>query len=364
MPRIKTLNYWNLGIAGYEAWKRDAPTAIAVDTETTGFTWYDRAFCATMAWEGSGGVQSHYFEITEEPDLSGPIREMLARTPTLIFHNAKFDLQKLIREGLLVRQDLSSRRIEDTEGIYHLIDPHSGKKLKELAQRILGEHTNEAEAIGAAKKALQKEYKKQTGKTLYSKDIGYHLLPRPVLYPYALKDAEFTYRLWITLRPFISARGLTELYAREMELVLVLLDIEAKGMRVDMPYVNDTIKELNGEILECEQTITEITGKKVWYPERQGQKTPEGCINPGSWQQVQAALAVRGLVVADTKNETLERVGDDLAQAILKLRGLKKLLGTYMLNIKREQQDGIIHPNFKPFRPKTGRTSSAAESGD
>lgn len=363
MPRIKTLNFWNLGIAGYEAWKEANPRAIAVDTETTGFTWYDTAFCATVAWDTGDGVQSHYFELEYEPDLLGPLAEMLARTDTLVFHNAKFDLQKLIAAGVLQRSDLSSRRIEDTEGMYHLLDPFSEKKLKVLAERLLGEHTSEAKAIGAAKKAIQKEYKKEHGKTLYSKDIGYHMLPRPILYPYALKDAEFTYRLYEQLAPRITGT-LGPLYAREKELILVLLDVEAKGMRVDLEYVDSTIKDLNGKIMVREHTIEDITGKKVWYPERSGQKTPEGCFNPNAWQQVQEAFKARGVEIPDTKEETLAAVGDDLAEAIVKLRGDKKLLNTYMMNIRKEQRDGIIHPGFKVFQPKTGRMSSASEKGD
>lgn len=358
MPRIKELRFDNIARLGYEAWLRDDPHAIAVDTETTGFTWYDTAFCATVAWMGKDGVQSHYFELEQSKvDTRGMLAEMLGRTPVLVFHNAKFDLQKLIAAGTLTRSDLSSQRIEDTECLYHLLDPHGEKKLKPLARDILGETTNEAEAIRKACSKLKIRKR--------DPDFGYHLLPRTVVYPYALKDAEFTIRLWQALAPRVGAfDDLTKLYQTEMELTLVLLDVEAKGMRVDLAYVDEAIKQTNGEILKCEFVIEDITGKKVWYPEKQGQKTPEGRFNPNSHQQIAAEFERSGVVVENTKEETLARMDHPLAESILELRGKKKLLNTYLMNIKHETRDGIIHPAFRQHGAKTGRMSSAGEKGD
>jgi DNA polymerase I-like protein with 3'-5' exonuclease and polymerase domains len=210
---------------------------------------------------------------------------------------------------------------------------------------------------------LQKAYKKEHGKTLYAKDIGYHMLPREVIVPYAKKDAEFTLLLWQKLRPKIKDR-LVSLYESEMDLTLVCLDIEARGMAVDIPYTQEKIKEYNGLVLAKELAIADLTGLKVWYPERQGQATPEGCLNPGSWQQLLEVFAARGVKLEDTKNETLLGVDDELAGLILGLRKDKKILDTYLLNILREQRDGIIHPNYKLHVPVTGRMSSAGESGD
>lgn len=341
----------------YDAFLRDKPDAIAVDTETTGFNWYDEAFCMTVAWEG----ESHYLEL-DYPAARSVAKSML-RTHKLVFHNAKFDLQKLILAGLLKRAELSGDRVEDTECAYHLLDPHGVKKLKTLAKVVLGLETDEAKALSKAKAVLQRKWKKVNGTTLYSADIGYQMLPRRVIYPYAIKDAEFTWSLWTRLKPRIQ-NELLSLYDREMELTLVLLDIEANGMKVDMQYVDKEIRTLNSKILSCELRVADHSGLKVWYPERPSQKTPEGCLNPNSPVQMAAVFGARGLALSDTTENTLKSLDDELADTILELRGFKKLLGTYMLSIKNDQQKGIIHPSYKQHAPKTGRMSSAAQSGD
>jgi DNA polymerase I-like protein with 3'-5' exonuclease and polymerase domains len=360
MPRIKRYKLDQLSKHGLSQWRQDSPKVLAVDTETTGFSWYDEPFCATVAWYGKHGVQSHYFELEYGYDA---LVEMLADSH-LVFHNAKFDLQKLILAGIIQRDSLRPDRIEDTEGLFHMLDPHSPKKLKVLARELLGLVTDEDTAIQTAKKVLQKEYKKEHGKTLYSKDIGYHMIPREVIVPYACKDAEFTYLLWALLRPRMERYPeLVELYAKEMELTLVMLDIEAKGMKVDIGYVDDTAKKYRGAIFQKELGIQDMTGLKVWYPEKSGQKTPEGCLNPASAPQLMAVFQERGIPLDSTKAETLVALEDPLAEAILALRSDKKMLD-YLIGIKKETRDGIIHPGFRQHKPKTGRMSSAAEDGD
>lgn len=273
------------------------------------------------------------------------------------------DIQKLILAGVIDRDNILP--IEDTDGLAHLINPHGVKKLKHLARTILGEDTDEDEAIRAAKRELQKQYKKDTGRTLYSKDIDYSMLPREVVIPYALKDAEFTYRLWQVLRPQVERYPeLLQLYENEMELTLVLLDIEAAGMKVDLEYVNAKIKQLNGKILGCELRIQDITGLRVWYPEKQGQKTPEGCINPNAGGQIMSWFSDEGIDLENTQKGTLATMEHPLARELEQLRSSKKLLTTYLLNMKNDQRDGIIHPSYKQHEPKTGRMSSGGHTGD
>lgn len=341
----------------HDAYLRDTPAVIAVDTETTGFSWYDEAFCMTVAWEG----ESHYLELAF-PSAYDLAASML-HTKKLVFHNAKFDLQKLLLAGLLNRSDLYGERIEDTECMAHLLDPHAEKKLKVLARAILGLSTDEAEAVRKAKAQVQRAWKKRTGQTLYAKDVGYDRLPRRAVYPYAIKDAEFTWLLYKALKPKIQGT-LAPLYEREMDLTLVLLDIEAAGMAVDMDYVNAKIKELNSKILACELRITDQSGLRVWYPEKQGQKTPEGCLNPNAGVQIQQAFKALGIELENTQAATLESVEHELAESIVELRKHKKLLSTYLMSIKNDSRNGIMHPSYKQHEPKTGRMSSAAQSGD
>jgi DNA polymerase-1 len=264
-----------------------------------------------------------------------------------VFHNAKFDLQKLILAGVVERDRLSPERVIDTECLAQLLDEHRQKKLKVLARDLLGESTNEAAVIAKAKRKLK-----------LTKLDGFDKIPRNVLIPYALKDADFTLRLFRHLYPqVLKDEQLARLFSTEMELLLVMLDVEAAGLKIDLDYLHRTTKEVRTELLRHESAISKATGLKVWYPEKSGQATPEGAINVNSHQQILDALKARKIRVADTKNETLVGLDDDLPKAILALRGDKKLLD-YLLAIERERRGDIIHPNFKLFEPKTGRMSS------
>lgn len=287
--------------------------------------------------------------------------------PRLVFHNAKFDLQKLILAGVLPRDRLSSERIEDTEGIAHLLNEHQEKKLKTLALTVLGiddtimvpyksgQKKGELHAVSREAEHLRRA----RTKLKLTKEDGFHLLPREVLVPYALKDAEFTLHLFEVLHDRImDYADSAELYAHEKELILAMLDVEAAGIAVDDPYVDATIKETNLAILKTEREIEEVTGLKVWYPPKAGVKTPEGCFNPNAPEQIKAVFAERGILLPNTKEETFKALDDDLGRLIQALKKDKKLVSTYLLNIKKEERDGLIHPNFKLFKPVTGRMAS------
>jgi DNA polymerase-1 len=263
---------------------------------------------------------------------------------------------------------LSAERIEDTEGIAHLLDEHRSKKLKTLAVEVLGDDDTIMIPYKSGQKkgelhAVSREahhLRKVRNKLKLTKHDGYDKLPREVLVPYSLKDVELTLRLFDLLWPELRALPSVEkLYRHEMELMLVTLDVEAAGIRVDGEYLDATIKETNLSILQAEKEVERITGLKVWYPPKTGKKdTPEGCINPNAWQQLLPAFAARGINLPNTRDETLKATDDDLARAVSALRKQKKLLSTYLLNIKREKKGDLIHPNFKLFHVVTGRFSS------
>lgn len=348
MPRIKEYKYDYLAKTALEVWEREQPEAIAVDTETFGVAWADRAFGISIAWD----KQAHWIEL-EHYDGREIARTILREHGTCVFHNAKFDLQKLLLAGVLERDDLRPEQIADTECLAFLLDEHRPKKLKWLAEHILGAKTDETQAI--------KKYRRKN-KIKVSDGLG--AIPRNLVIPYAVKDAVYTWALYKHFMPSLP-EDLYSLYAQEMELTLVLLDMEAAGMRVDTPYVNKTAKEYAGEILKTELRIGDLTGLKPWYPEKSGQKTPDGCLNPNAWQQTLPIIRSRGIDVTSTADDVLKPHGDDpFVGALLELRKLKKIYGTYLVGMQRETVDGILHPNYRQHGAKTGRMSSGkAEDG-
>jgi DNA polymerase I-like protein with 3'-5' exonuclease and polymerase domains len=348
MPRIRRVKFNYFARRGYHEWLRDKPEVVAVDTETTGVAYFDTAFCATVGWTKGDEVKSAYFELERTGPWAGHLlRIILGETPKLAFHNAKFDLQKLILCGVLDRDTLTPDRIEDTEALAHLFNEHSKKGLKPLARNLLGLETNEEKRMARVRKRLK-----------VKKADGYMVLPREVVIPYALKDAEFT----ILLHEYLVKRLPDEpkaLYRDEMELTLVLLDLEANGMRVDMEYSEALHKRLNGEWLEHKFALEDILGKRV---ETGGKPDPE-VFNPNSHPQVLELMQSRGHKIENVQFDTLIAIDDEVAQHLAEMSKLKKK-DEYVTALLSEQRDGIIHPNFRQHGTKTGRTSSGKARDD
>jgi len=362
VPRLREFRWdtWANHIA--DIWEGDAPHLIAVDTETTGVGFYDRPFAATVTWRRPNGeLQSGYIDL--ESDEQGfraeLVRMMLEDTPAWVFHNSKFDLQKLQLIGAL--PDPTEHELHDTQTLYVLLDENGRKGLKHLAVNVLGvDDTIEVEIKSGPNKGKKKRVPKEEHKLAavrrklkLKKDDGYHLLPREVLIPYALKDTEFTLRLFETLMPQLEAVGdprLLELYREFMELKLVLLDMEADGFKLDLDYLNEVTSEYGVRVMEGWDRVVNLTGNED--------------LNPQSPAQILEAFAKRGVKLESTAEAVLKTVDDELADALIEYRGAKKVHTTYLKALQNEHRDGIVHPNFREDGARTGRMSSGSGEGN
>jgi len=305
---------------------------IAIDTETTGVGWHDDAFMVSIATREGSHVydKRNTSGLQWVNDLKNVMR-LLENADKIIMHNAKFDIQKLCRLGFPT--SLFADKFEDTQAIAHLIDEHQSTGLKYLAQKYLGESTDEEEIL--------KVYRR---KNKLKKEDGYEPIPNHILAPYAMKDAEFTLLLYETLYPRM-AKELHPLYKMEKDLTLALLRIEAQGMAVDEKYVTTKRKEYGDRIYKLKQRIGELAGKD---------------FNPQSHQQVLHTLNERGFVVSSTSKDALKEVDDELARLIVELREANKIKATYFDALDIEPVGGILHPNFRQHGTRTGRMSSGS----
>jgi DNA polymerase-1 len=246
-------------------------------------------------------------------------------------HNAKFDIQKLCRLGIPLSVFVD--KFEDTQALAHLIDEHQSTSLKYLARTVLGEETDEDEVL--------KVWRRQNK---IKKEEGYEPIPHEILAPYALKDSEFTLRLYKVLWDRMP-KDLQPLYEIEKALTLSLLGIEARGMKIDRQYVTNKRKEYSDRIYKLKHRIGVLAGEE---------------FNPQSPKQIIEVFAQRGVRVTATDKATLSALDDELALAIVELREANKIKSTYFDGLYEESKDGILHPNFRQHGTKTGRMSSGA----
>lgn len=387
-----------LGLEAWRQWNQDQPDVLAFDTETTGLQFHDTPFCVTVAWTSpEGWPTAHYLELgvplpgRHWPDgrqatTDDAVAWMLANTPLIVGHNIKFDLQKLQLVGLLDRAQIVSTRevwgdkkltrIADTQALAHLDDEHRAKALKSLAVEVLGyDDTIKVEITSGPNKGQTRKVPREKHeldavrrKLKVKKDDGFQVLPRAVILPYALKDAEFTLDLYEHLDPLVHQHeDLSSLYDQEMELTLVFLDMETAGIGVNLPYVRDQITEYTSRVLQTEQRIEGIVGRAVIsavLPETPPEENAPEPFNPNSNPQIAEFFSHAGYEREKYDAGVLETLDHPLAPALLELRSDLKILNTYFRAIQRGTVDGVFHPSFRQHGTVTGRTSSGAAKAD
>jgi DNA polymerase I-like protein with 3'-5' exonuclease and polymerase domains len=320
---------------------------LAIDCETTGVDWHDEAFMISMAAyeythvesddkKEHGKVETLVFDkricnATNWKHFISVVEENLIACNKIIMHNAKFDIQKLCRLGIPF--SVFENKFEDTQALAHLINEQQSTSLKYLARTVLGEETDEDEVLKVWRR-----------KNKIKKEEGYEPIPHEILAPYALKDAEFTLRLYEVLWNRLP-KDLHSLYVIEKDLTQALLGIEAKGLKINRSYVKKQRQEYGDKIYKTKARIAELSGAE---------------FNPQSPAQVLEALEVRGISVKKTDKATLASVDDELASLIVELREANKIKTTYFDGLDNEAKDGILHPNFRQHGTRTGRMSSGA----
>lgn len=382
MPRIREHLWDTFAELGYYQYREDAPQVVAIDTETTGLEWSDRPFGMSVSWHGPERIESFWFELEDAIpcDFAAKLLfdhahggEWLKTWPDepetpdkqhFVFFNAKFDLRMLTNFGLL--EQASDINYLDVMPAVALLDPIGEHKLKVAARKYLGVTTNQENLI----KQTRKEQK-------LTKEDGYWPLPREVVVPYALKDTEYTLRLYDLLMPMIAERGLQEAYDKEMRIVAEFLRMEQRGLKILPDVVRESIRESDVLIEKARNEIESIVGRKVGKAKRKV-KIPNGVsektgrelfktvevaedFNPASPNQVLEVFLARGVRLTATDSKTLEKVDDPLVASLLALRGEEKLRGTYLIPLLKEMDDShTLHPNLNSNGTSTGRVSSGA----
>jgi DNA polymerase family A len=349
--------------------ERDQPQRIAFDTETTGVGFYDTAFAATLTWRTPAGqLQSGYLALEDEGEAERiqALGNILRSVPEWVFWNAKFDMQKALLSGAVTWPDIDRAVIHDGQTVFTLLDENSRKALKLVAPAMLGEDRSvigrmvpkkvkSGPRAGQIDLVPKEKYRldKVRRKLKLKKEDGYHLLPRSVIVPYALRDTMLTLRLFELLMPRLEGVGdqrLLDIYAERMELKRALLWMEEDGFALDLPYLDETTSAYGVRVMEAWGEVVRLTGDSEF--------------NPGSPAQILKAFDKRGIELENTQASTLTVLDDELARNLIQYREDQKVYKTYLRAIQSEHRDGIIHPNFNDDAARTGRMSSSAASNN
>ncbi|MBW6512317.1 MAG: DNA polymerase I [Desulfuromonadaceae bacterium] len=175
--------------------------------------------------------------------------------------------------------------------------------------------------------------------------------------PYAAEDADITLRLAEKLRPLVretqQEKLLTEI---ELPLVVVLIDMERTGVRIDPDFLGTLSAQMQKKLALLEGEIHTLAGAvfNIGSPKQLGEIL---------FDKLQLVKGKKTKTGWSTDVEVLSKLAEDheIAARILDYRSLAKLKGTYTDALPKliHPDSGRIHTSFNQAVTATGRLSSS-----
>lgn len=325
---------------------------VAIDIETPSVTDSFSIKTVTAAWEG----QVVLLDPLRQPADARALRLLCEKAEWLILHNAPFDIPGLVAAGLLTMDQIA--KVMDTMVLARMVftDTLDRKDLASLAHKVLGipSLTN---ALRIAQKAAGLVGNE---KWFREGDIGMQT------YRFgAMADTAVTLRLASPLferavtqqlnHPF----GIYGLNTREEAVALVLRHQEAnrvmlrrgaRGMEVDLDYLDDYSEKVHVDGERAQQEVKSYGCRPgngadvIRYLDAQGEL-------PKNWPRTP-----KGALKADKDN--MERLDHPLAAAHRHIAHTKKILGYMEKTAARSRVTGRLHPQLQILGASaTGRMS-------
>jgi len=167
-----------------------------------------------------------------------------------ILHNAKFDL-KMVWRILGRYPNPFNTSFEDTMILCYLLDENRTQKLKFASDRYLDMDTQKYE------RELN-----SVGKKGKIESVGWFISSR-----YNCADSYITRKLWFVLRDLANKEGVLELYEKlYLGFILVLLEAEITGFKIDMDYIKRKSREYKEYLKDIEKFLQDFTNNPEFNP--------------------------------------------------------------------------------------------------
>ena len=272
--------------------------------------------------------------------LHGTVKELLENPKSLkICHDMKFQYHVLKNMGVELRG-----RVFDTMLAYYVLQPELKHDLFHLAEIFLETHIIDSEQVFGAKWKTEQDASKA--------DVS-------VASRYFAQHAEAAYHLFPILHEKLCDEGVLEYYDTvELPMSRVLAEMEQTGVKINTVSLAETSRTFTARMNEYEAKAHELSGEEfnISSPKQVGEVLFEKLkLDP------KAKKTKTGQYV--TSEEVLEalRPNSPVVDCILKYRGMKKLLSTYIDTLPDliNPVTGHIHSTFNQAVTATGRLSSS-----
>lgn len=332
-------------------------SVISLDTETTGLRPYhgDVLFSIILSCD----EKDFYFNFNsygnKEPlpaTVFFRLKELLA-IPHLVvvFHNAKFDLAFLRKEGIEVKSQIVdiwtlSRLNYNDHFTYSLSD--IGKRLGYPKSNVVEEYITEHKLW---------EWVDLTSLNKRYKDKRYNEVPFEIVKEYGERDGRVTYECYKKLKEAIDFKDrstpsnlpkLQAVVSNEAELSKTLFEMEHTGVKVDISYCKSAVSYYEEEIEKIKKEFKVITG----FNFVKGTNLFKEIFKEETWIYTEKKNPKFDMAALKTFKHPAAKLVIDYSEA-------KKQLEYFHGFLYHMDDDGLIHTNFKQAGTATGRLSSS-----
>ncbi len=336
----------------------DPVAPVALDTETTSLNPFQAELVGIGFCWGEGPADLAYVPIGHQ---SPPAEDLLSPPPPVprqlpldgvllalgpwlasadhpkALQNAKYDRLILLRHGLPLAGVVMDTLLAD-----YLRDANDKHGLEAMAERNFGFHPT---SYG----------------DLVAKGQTFATVPIPAAALYCAMDVHLTRRLGALLGEQLAAMGpeLPRLLEQvELPLEPVLAQMEATGIRIDVPYLRELSVELGATLARLEKEAQKAAG--VDFNLASPKQLGELLFDTLGLDRKKSRRTKTGW---STDATVLEKLEDDhpVVKLVLEHRTLSKLLSTYVeaLPALVEPETGRVHTDFNQAVTATGRLSSS-----
>lgn len=254
---------------------------------------------------------------------------------TLVSHDIKRDMVLLRREGISILSPYF-----DTQLAHYLLQPEMRHRLADVVMNVLAVQMDEYADSETTRKPYSRIPEEEEVKRL-------------------CQQADMTLRLQAPLTELLEQNGQKRLLDDiELPLAAVLADMEWTGVRIDVAELANLSIDLTTQLHELEKKAYELAGEKfnIASPMQVGE------ILFGKLKLNSRAKRTKTGAYSTTEEVLLKhRDSHPLVNLILEIRGLRKLLTTYVDALPNlvNPATGKIHTTFNQTVTATGRISSA-----
>jgi DNA polymerase I len=320
---------------------------LIIDTETTGLHKInDKPFLVPITI----GEQS--WVLRTDKNLLKWLTDNMPKAEHCVFHNAKFDLHMLLNMGIdesvIDRSNVWCTMVNETL----INDLHRSYALDSICQKRFGVKKRDDELL----QWLADKFGGKPERKVQMKNIS--KAPIEMVAYYAVGDTEMTRKLYEEQKSDIRYQQLEKVSNLEMDVLKVLLEMERRGVPININKVEESLAKFVAMKTEIGQLIHNLAGFD---------------INVRSGKQLEKAFKTLGSDIKyndKTKNpvfdkETLGGMDDELSKSILEERSYGTMISTFLSRFQDHvHSDGRIRCDFNQTKNDhygvlTGRLSAS-----